>query len=209
MKQRELFFMLSAIILLSCQKGNTTATEYTISRGELLDKIKGGWAGQVIGCTYGGPTEFVWNGTMIGEEVPIPWNDTRMLWYYENSPGLYDDVYMDLLDAPDSLHAKHFANAGGILGTMIGYDKIPAYWKQGLDKVEHLNFAHTDMSLNKVYEPPTDSRIRRLELSWNYDLKEGENSVTLKAKTIPNGYRVEAHDVIVYTWNRPDKVVYY
>ncbi len=100
MKQRELFFMLSAIILLSCQKGNTTATEYTISRGELLDKIKGGWAGQVIGCTYGGPTEFVWNGTMIG------------------------------------------------------YDKIPAYWKQGLDKVEHLNFAHTDMSLNKVYEPP-------------------------------------------------------
>ncbi|HHU95698.1 MAG TPA: ADP-ribosylglycohydrolase family protein, partial [Petrimonas sp.] len=196
------------------------------------------------------------------------------------------------------------------LGTMIGYDKIPAYWKQGLDKVEHLNFAHTDMSLNKVYETgfrhasemivrnggelngdtftikyqeptpvpyeksfeglypverkriggqlsnnngeisfniqgsgfvlgggavknseipdtvlevevyinnelhevaklPTNSRIRRLELSWNYDLKEGENSVTLKAKTIPNGYRVEVHDVIVYSRNRPGKVVYY
>ena len=44
------------------------------------------------------------------------------------------------------------ANAAGILGTMIGYDKIPAYWKQGLDKVEDLNFAHTEMSLNKVYE---------------------------------------------------------
>ena len=28
------------------------------NRSQLLDKIKGGWAGQVIGCTYGGPTEF-------------------------------------------------------------------------------------------------------------------------------------------------------
>ena len=67
-----------------------------ITRAALLDKIQGGWAGQVIGCTYGGPTEFQWNGTMIGDHVPIPWDDTRMLWYYQNSPGLYDDVYMDL-----------------------------------------------------------------------------------------------------------------
>ena len=32
--------------------------EFTLSKTSLLDKIKGGWAGQVIGCTYGGPTEF-------------------------------------------------------------------------------------------------------------------------------------------------------
>lgn len=86
-----------------------------------MDKIKGGWAGQVIGCTYGGPTEFKWNGTMIGDHVPIPWDDSRMIWYYNNFPGLYDDVYMDLtfmnvieqygIDAPDSLHAIAFANA--------------------------------------------------------------------------------------------------
>ncbi|TNF46428.1 MAG: ADP-ribosylglycohydrolase family protein, partial [Bacteroidetes bacterium] len=93
----------------------------TIDKSVLQDKIKGGWAGQVIGCTYGGPTEFRWNGTMIGDHVPIPWDDSRMLWYYENAPGLYDDVYMDLTfvdvfekhgrDAPDSLHALAFANA--------------------------------------------------------------------------------------------------
>lgn len=92
-----------------------------VPKSVMMDKIKGGWAGQVIGCTYGGPTEFQWNGTMIGDHVPIPWDDSRMLWYYENSPGLYDDVYMDLtfvgvyekygLDAPDSLHALAFANA--------------------------------------------------------------------------------------------------
>jgi hypothetical protein len=94
----------------------------SVSKADLQDKIKGGWAGQVIGCTYGGPTEFQWNGTMIGDHVPIPWDETRMLWYYENSPGLYDDVYMDLtfvevfenhgLDAHDSIHALAFARAG-------------------------------------------------------------------------------------------------
>ena len=30
--------------------------EVTMSKTTLFDKIKGGWAGQVIGCTYGGPT---------------------------------------------------------------------------------------------------------------------------------------------------------
>lgn len=107
---------------LSCNTNKSGLTEITIGKADLLDKIKGGWAGQVIGCTYGGPTEFQWNGTMIDNHVPIPWDSTRMLWYYENSPGLYDDVYMDLtfvdvfekhgLDAPDSLHALAFANAG-------------------------------------------------------------------------------------------------
>lgn len=62
-----------------------------------MDKIKGGWAGQTIGCTYGGPTEFKYNGTMIQEYVPIVWAWTdNIKWWYENVPGLYDDVYMDL-----------------------------------------------------------------------------------------------------------------
>src|SRR5690554_602341 len=120
---------LVAVIIAGCsisageKEGNIYAEgdEVKIGKEVLLDKIKGGWAGQVIGCTYGGPTEFQWNGTMIDDQIPIPWDDTRMLWYYENSPGLYDDVYMDLtfvdvfrkydIDAPDSLHAIAFANA--------------------------------------------------------------------------------------------------
>lgn len=119
------FLFIVATVLWGCgprvsQEGRPTTT-VEISQKVLFDKIKGGWAGQVIGCTYGGPTEFVWNGTMIDDKVPIPWDDTRMLWYYENSPGLYDDVYMDLtfvdvfekhgIDAPDSLHALAFAYA--------------------------------------------------------------------------------------------------
>lgn len=71
-------------------------SEIAISKEKLMDKIKGGWAGQTIGCTYGGPTEFRYNGTMIQDYVPIAWPDGYIKWWYENNPGLYDDVYMDL-----------------------------------------------------------------------------------------------------------------
>ena len=102
-------------------KGNIPA-EFTISQQQLTDKIKGGWAGQTIGCTYGGPTEFRFCGTMIQDYVNILWPDGCIKWWYENAPGLYDDVYMDLtfvdvferlgLDAPVDSFAMAFANAG-------------------------------------------------------------------------------------------------
>jgi len=117
-------------ILVGCDKGekqinSDSKVKYsetiTIDRTVLADKIKGGWAGQVIGCTYGGPTEFRYCGTMIQDYIPIPWDENRIKWYFDNAPGLYDDVYMDLtfvevfekegLDAPAISHAKAFAHA--------------------------------------------------------------------------------------------------
>jgi hypothetical protein len=44
------------------------------------------------------------------------------------------------------------ATAGGILGTVIGYDQIPAYWSAGLAMVEDMDFKYTSVSLNDVYE---------------------------------------------------------
>ena len=94
---------------------------FTLSKEVMRDKIKGGWAGQAIGCTYGGPTEFRFQGTMINEYHPIGWSDHNMLSWYRNSPSLYDDVYMDLtfvdvfdrlgLDAPVDSFAMAFARA--------------------------------------------------------------------------------------------------
>lgn len=109
----------------SCQpqeNKETIPAEVTMTKDTLLDKIKGGWAGQTIGCTYGGPTEFRYSGTMIADYIPIDWPDGYIKWYYDNSPGLYDDVYMDLtfvdvfdrlgLDAPVDSFAMAFAKAG-------------------------------------------------------------------------------------------------
>jgi hypothetical protein len=44
------------------------------------------------------------------------------------------------------------SSAAGILGAIIGYSKIPAYWKQGLSAVEPMAFQHAGLSLNDVYD---------------------------------------------------------
>ena len=71
----------------SCSQQPTTTTlpeTKTLTKEVLMDKIKGGWAGQTIGCTYGGPTEFKFNGTMIQDNIPIEWHDHYIKWWYEN-----------------------------------------------------------------------------------------------------------------------------
>lgn len=118
------FIIAAALIFSACSQKETNAIpeKFSISKTTLLDKIKGGWAGQTIGCTYGGPTEFRYNGTMIQDYTPINYPDGYIKWYYENIPGLYDDIYMDLtfvdvfarlgIDAPVDSLAMAFANAG-------------------------------------------------------------------------------------------------
>jgi hypothetical protein len=44
------------------------------------------------------------------------------------------------------------STVGGILGTVLGYNKIPAYWKMGLKEAEVIDFKYTTMSLNTVYQ---------------------------------------------------------
>lgn len=93
----------------------------TLSREVLADKVRGGWFGQTIGCTYGGPTEFKHKGGLIPDSQPIPWYDNYIYDTFIEDPGLYDDVYMDLtflevmsqngITAPVGTYADAFANA--------------------------------------------------------------------------------------------------
>ncbi len=97
----------------------------TISKDRLKDKIKGGWAGQTIGVTFGGPYEFRFQGTFIGDYQPLKWYDGYLKNTMVNNPGLYDDLYMDLtfvevmekygLNAPLDSFANAFAHAGYML----------------------------------------------------------------------------------------------
>ncbi len=121
MKKSHLIVLL---IMLISSPGFSQKT-ITISKTALQDKIKGGWAGQVIGVTFGGPTEFRYEGTMVNEYQPIPWYDGYIKHTMINNPGLYDDLYMDLtfvdvfekegLDAPAAAHAQAYARAGYML----------------------------------------------------------------------------------------------
>jgi len=93
----------------------------TISKEVLKDKIKGAWAAQTIGVTYGGPTEFHFLKRTIPDSIELEWSDTTLLHWMTYVPGLYDDIYMDLtfvevmekegLDAPSSSFGNAYAHA--------------------------------------------------------------------------------------------------
>ncbi len=123
--KRNILIILSLVALLSSCSSNKAKINYgeqiTIDEATMLDKIKGGWFGQTIGCTYGGPTEFKYKGGIIWDGIPIPWYEDYIYETFIEDPGLYDDVYMDLtflevmtehgIDAPVDSFALAFAHA--------------------------------------------------------------------------------------------------
>ena len=105
----------------SCRPQTAVPKEVTFTTSEFSDRIRGAWAGQIIGCTYGGPTEFR-HPTTINKDIDIPWHEHMVKQWFDNQPMLYDDIYMDLtfvdvfekegLDAPVESFATAFADAG-------------------------------------------------------------------------------------------------
>ncbi len=43
-------------------------------------------------------------------------------------------------------------NAAGVIGVILGYDRIPDAWKAGIPKVQETKFLYTDYTLNNVIE---------------------------------------------------------
>src|SRR6267142_4795296 len=64
-----------------------------LSRATLEDKIRGGWAGQMIGVSYGAPTEFRSNGKIIEGNLNKyqDWSPARL----ENAIN-QDDLYVEM-----------------------------------------------------------------------------------------------------------------
>ena len=69
--------------------GKVAAGKRTLSLEELEDKVRGGWAGQMIGVTYGAPTEFRFQGKI---------NDQPRAWKPEELKGALDqdDLYVEM-----------------------------------------------------------------------------------------------------------------
>ena len=68
----------------------------TLSTEVLRDKIKGGWAAQTIGVTYGFPVEFRFNSERVPDDHELRWYDGLLYETFTERPGAYDDIYMDL-----------------------------------------------------------------------------------------------------------------
>ena len=83
--------MRSAALVLLLSAGAFAAPPYRqISLSELRDRIAGGWAGQMIGVSYGAPTEFRSNAA-INERVLPPWTPGRV-----SNALQQDDLYVDM-----------------------------------------------------------------------------------------------------------------
>lgn len=101
---------------------NTDNEHVKMETSVLADKIKGGWAGQSIGVSFGSHTEFKYQGTFIQDYYTIPWEKGQVKHLMDTWPDLYDDIYMDLtfvdvmekqgIDAPTEAFEKAFATAG-------------------------------------------------------------------------------------------------
>jgi ADP-ribosylglycohydrolase len=117
--------ILGAILFLPALNIFAQQKTITITKEQLKDKIMGGWAGQTIGVTFGGPYEFRFSGSFIQDYQPLTWYDGYLKKTMIDNPGLYDDLYMDLtfvdvferygLDAPVDSFANAFAHAGYML----------------------------------------------------------------------------------------------
>ena len=114
---KKIALLLSIVMLItSCGSSGTKESDSkTIDKSLLRDKIAGGWAGKIIGVTYGAPTEFKAQGKTY--EDPITWKpaDVRgSLWQ--------DDIYVQItfmetmdqfgIDAPAEKFHELFAKAG-------------------------------------------------------------------------------------------------
>jgi hypothetical protein len=89
-----------------------------ISRSTLEDKIRGGWAGQMIGVSYGAPTEFRSNGKIIEGNLHgyLDWKAERNM-----NSITQDDLYVEMtfaevmdrigLDATTEQYGEAFKNS--------------------------------------------------------------------------------------------------
>src|SRR5450759_993675 len=115
MKKTYVLLLLSSLILIISSCKNSTNDFRTITPEILKDKIAGGWAGKIIGVTYGAPTEFRAQSKIFGDS--IMWKPTDIkgsLWQ--------DDIYVQLtflmsmdkygLEAPAKKFQEMFAKAG-------------------------------------------------------------------------------------------------
>jgi hypothetical protein len=86
--------LLIATTVFGCQSSPEPTPDPAKKRIELTalkDKIRGGWAGQMIGVTYGAPTEFQYLERLVPEENIPAWSPERV-----HEALNQDDLYVDI-----------------------------------------------------------------------------------------------------------------
>src|SRR5437879_12496734 len=90
MMSRAMVVPLAAALAAAVSAPDTDTPARPLSRAALEDKIRGGWAGQMIGVSFGAPTEFRYRGKMIEGDLPA-WKPERV-----SNALQQDDLYVDM-----------------------------------------------------------------------------------------------------------------
>lgn len=140
-----LAFLLTATTSCQQQKPDKIASpsENILTKEQLQNKIKGGWAGQTIGVVYGAPVEFKYQGSIIPDNQYIPWNEGYVKYWWDKKPGLFDDIYTDL----------NFVNAFEKYGIDVSMDSIAHHWASTSYHLAHANQASRYNILNGIMPP--------------------------------------------------------
>ncbi|MFN3648247.1 MAG: ADP-ribosylglycohydrolase family protein [Armatimonadota bacterium] len=103
-----------AIGVVSAAEAGRSTGPHRISRAELEDRVRGGWAGQMIGVSFGAPTEFHYLGRTI--EGELSWSPDRV-----TNAIQQDDLYVEMtfaevmdrigLDATTEQYGEAFKNS--------------------------------------------------------------------------------------------------
>jgi hypothetical protein len=118
-------------------------TENSLTKEQLKDKIKGGWAGQTIGVVYGAPVEFKYQGSIIPDYQNIPWREGYVKYWWDKKPGLFDDIYTDL----------NFVDVFEKYGLNVSSDTIAHHWAATAYHLAHANQASRYNILNGIMPP--------------------------------------------------------
>jgi len=108
----------------------------TLSLEELEDKVRGAWAGQMIGVTYGGPTEFRFRGKI--NDQPREWKPEEL-----RDALNQDDLYVDMT----------FAQAMDRLGVDATIEQFGEAFRNTKYSLWHANLAARRL-LRRGIKPP-------------------------------------------------------
>jgi hypothetical protein len=115
-----------AVALLSVIALSQDQSVREITRQQLRDKIEGGWAGQMIGVSYGAPTEFRFRQAMVPDDKLPKWKPEMV------SNALdQDDLYVDMT----------FAKVLDDKGLDATTDDFGAMFKDAKYRLWHANLA--------------------------------------------------------------------
>jgi hypothetical protein len=168
MSQRIAVQLLGGLVLLGHLAGGAEAVRRLPVR-DYLDRMKGGWLGQMVGVGWGAPTEFKWVGAIIPEETMPAWQPGMV-----NQHG-NDDLYVEMtfLKSLEDYGLEVSIRQAGIDFANSGY----ALW--------HANLAGRD-ALRRGIAPPDSGHPRFNQHADDIDYQIEADFSGLIAPGLPN-----------------------